>query len=265
MITITSPQNARIKRLVRLRKRSERDSSMLTVIDGIKEIRCALDAGIKIAELYACEELLADADDSLAIDAASGASEIFSVSEEAFRKGAYGDRVEGLIAVVPIPKLELNDLTLGDCPLLLVIEGLEKPGNLGAVIRSADAAGVTAVIACEAKTDLFNPNAIRASIGTIFSVPVAGASSLETIEWLTNKGIHSFAATPHAESNHVDVDFKIPTAIVLGSEHHGLTNTWLEGADATIRIPMQGKADSLNLAMSATVLAFEAARQRGWS
>jgi TrmH family RNA methyltransferase len=264
LITINSPQNARIKRLVRLRKRSERDSSLLTVIDGIKEIRCALEAGIKIAELYVCEELLPDCDDGLAVEAGSAASEKFSVSEEVFRKGAYGDRVEGLIAVVPIPRLELKDLTLGDCPLLLVIEGLEKPGNLGAVIRSADAAGVTGVIACEAKTDLFNPNAIRASIGTIFSVPLIRASSSETIGWLKSNGIHSFAATPYAESNHVDTDFKRPTAIVLGSEHHGLTNTWLNGADATVRIPMQGKADSLNLAMSATILAFEARRQRGW-
>ncbi|MDA1140489.1 MAG: RNA methyltransferase [Planctomycetota bacterium] len=264
MITITSPQNARIKRLVRLRKRSERDSSQLTVIDGVKEIRCAMEAGAEIAELYVCEELLADGDAGLAAEAGARASESYMVSEEVFRKGAYGDRVEGLIAVVPIPMVELKDLSLGDCPLLLVIEGLEKPGNLGAVIRSADAAGVTGVIACEAKTDLFNPNAIRASIGTIFSVPVIRASSSETIGWLKNNGIHSIAATPNAETNHTDADFRRPTALVLGSEHHGLTDTWLEGADATIRIPMQGKADSLNLAMSATILAFEAARQRGW-
>ncbi len=264
MITIASPQNARIKRLVRLRKRSERDSSRLTVIDGIRESRRALEAGIEIAELYICGKLIAEDDAGLVVEAESKATEVFEVTEKAFRKGAYGDRVEGLIAVVPIPRLVLQDLPLGDCPLLLVLEGLEKPGNLGAVIRSADAAGVTGVIACEPETDLFNPNAIRASIGTIFSVLTATASSAETIQWLKENDIHTLAATPHAETAHTDADFCRPSAIVLGSEHHGLTDTWLQGADATIRIPMQGKADSLNLAMSATILAFEAARQRGW-
>jgi TrmH family RNA methyltransferase len=181
-----------------------------------------------------------------------------------FEKLSYRDRPDGLLAIAPQLRRALGDLDLGAAPLLVVAEAIEKPGNLGTILRSADAAGVDAVIVCDRCTDVNNPNVVRASIGTLFSVPVAEATSAEAFEALRARGIQIVAATPHAERLYSDVDMTRGTAIVVGAEQYGLSDTWMRQADAAVQIPMLGQADSLNVAAATTILLYEAARQRGF-
>jgi TrmH family RNA methyltransferase len=175
---------------------------------------------------------------------------------------SYRDRPDGLLAVVPQRHLGLGELAPPPDPLLLVCERIEKPGNLGTMLRSADAGGVHAVIVCDRCTDLHNPNTVRASIGTLFSLPVAEAPSAEAVRWLKERGIAIVAATPSATQHPADIDLARGAAIVVGAEQYGLTDAWLEAADLRVRIPMLGQADSLNVAAAATILIYEAARQR---
>jgi TrmH family RNA methyltransferase len=265
---IDSPTNPRIKAALRLRERRERDATGLTLIDGGREALRAMEAGAVVEAAFVCPPLLASREAQRVAEKLSqsfgpfGASiEYAEVSERAFERLAYGDRADGVILVVRAPKVELADVPLPATPLVVVTEDVEKPGNVGAILRSADAVGADAVIAVGG-TDLFNPNVIRASVGTVFTVPVVAATAAETEAWLRSKGIRIVASLVDAERLHVDADLRGPLAIVLGSEATGLSEAWRSEGVEGIRLPMAGVADSLNVSVAAAVLLYEAWRQR---
>jgi len=195
-------------------------------------------------------------------EAKSKGAALFELTQIAFEKVAYRDRPEGILGVFKQWSQTLGDLKLGDPPFLLIAESIEKPGNLGTILRSADAAGVDAVICCDPVTDLFNPNVIRSSTGVLFSMPTVMTTTRETIDWLQKSGIQAVATTPHAERYHTEIDLTGPIAVVMGSEQFGLSETWLDACSQQARIPMAGQADSLNVAMATLVTLFEAVRQR---
>jgi TrmH family RNA methyltransferase len=260
---ITSRANPRIRAAARLRERRERDRIGRTLVDGAREIGRAAAAGARIETVFVSLELAlsGEAAEALAQLGRAGIRPL-EVSRAALGKLAFGDRSDGLVAVVEVPPLELDRLALGSEPLVLVLEGLEKPGNVGAILRTADAAGVDAVIAASPRTDLFNPNAIRASLGTIFSVPLASGSSAEVRAWLAGRGIRVLATRAGAAATHTETDLRGPLALVLGAEADGLDDAWSGDGIEAIGIPMAGMADSLNVAAAAAVLAYEARRQR---
>jgi RNA methyltransferase, TrmH family len=260
---LASPSNPRIKSVARLRDRRERESSGLTLVDGAREVRRALDAGVEVIEAFVCEPLLAGEDARAALDGLRARNvPVTTTTEVAFAKIAFGDRAEGIVAVVRAPSLMLADLRLPDDPLVVVVEGVEKPGNVGAVLRSADGAGADALIAASPRTDLANPNVIRASAGTIFAVPLAAVPSGEVLAWLRERGLRVVAARVDAEMPYTDADLTGPLALVLGSETDGLTAAWRVDGVETVRLPMHGIADSLNVSVSAAILLYEARRQR---
>lgn len=266
-MTITSLQNPRIKELVLLQqKSSERRKQGLFVVEGRRELQHCIDAGMKVAELFCCPQLLeADVNntgsDIFTIDE-SGTTPRTDVSPQVYAKIAYRGTTEGIIATVHTPSKTLEELSLPDNPLVMVLESVEKPGNLGAILRSADAAGVDAVIVCDPLTDVFNPNLIRSSIGAIFTVPVATCSSEECISYLKARNIQILTAQLQDSSLYYDTPMTMGTAIIMGTESTGLSCQWREAADAHIRIPMLGRLDSLNVSVSAAILMFEAVRQR---
>ena len=261
---VTSLANPRIKAAVALRDRRERDRAGLTLVDGAREVRRALDADVVVEEAFVCESLLAGPDARMALDRLR-ASEVplQPVSEAVFAKLAFGQRGEGLVAVVRIPSLALGALELPAGPLVVVVEAVEKPGNLGAILRSADGAGADAVIAASPRTDLFNPNAIRGSAGTIFSLPLATATTAEAQAWLTERSLRIVTARVDADRVYSEVDLTGPLALVVGAEAEGLSDTWRGPGVESVRIPMLGVADSLNVSVSAAILLYEARRQRG--
>lgn len=260
---IASPSNPRVKATARLRDRRQRDETALTLVDGAREVRRALDAGAGVVEAFVCEPLLAGEDARSVLDAlATRDIPTISTTEAAFAKIAFGDRADGLIAVVRIPSMRLDDLALPEDPLIVVIEGVEKPGNLGAVLRSADGAGVDALIAAAPRTDLMNPNAIRASAGTIFTVPIASAATADVVDWLGRRSIPIVATLVDADTLYMDADLTGPLALAFGSEAAGLTDAWRTPGISGIRLPMLGIADSLNVSASAAVVLYEARRQR---
>jgi TrmH family RNA methyltransferase len=259
---ITSPQNARIKAVAALRDRRDRERQGRIIIDGAREILRALQSGMDVEEVFICEPLCRSDDCRAALAEASrnGVRRI-DVGERAFDKLAFGDRADGVVAVARAPSVELRALRLGSDPFVVVLEGVEKPGNLGAVLRSADAAGADALIAAGG-TDLFNPNAIRASLGTIFHVPVAAGPTPEVIAWLREQGLRILAARVDGARLYTQANLTGPVAVVLGSEASGLGAAWsAEGIEA-VRLPMHGMADSLNVSAAAAVLLYEARRQR---
>ena len=260
---ITSLTNPRVKAAVRLRDRRERDETGLTIVDGAREILRAIDRGVEVAEVFVSRGLVRspDARDATArLDAAQ--APVRDVSDAVLAKIAFGDRSDGIVAVVRTPSTSLNEIALQTDPLVVVVERVEKPGNLGAILRTAAGAGVDAVVAADARTDLFNPNAIRASLGSIFSIPLASASSAEVLDWLAAHGVAPIAARVDADTHYTDVDLRGPVAIVLGSEADGLTEAWSDPRVTSVRIPMRGIADSLNVSVAAAVLLYEAVRQR---
>lgn len=260
---ITSTSNPRIKALVRLRTRRERDTTGTFLVEGYRELTRALDAGVRIETLYTCDELyLGGNEPALVARVASDGSEIVPVAPEPFAKASYRDRPEGLVAVARQFDTSLDRIDLDDDPLLLVVEAIEKPGNLGTMLRTADAAGVRGVVVTDPTTDPFNPNVVRASLGTLFTVPVAVTDTPAAIAHLARHGVTTFATTPDATLPHSAADLTGPVAIVVGSEQYGLSDTWLTGADERIVIPMPGSVDSLNAAMAAGIVIFEALRQR---
>jgi RNA methyltransferase, TrmH family len=261
-LEITSPANARIKHLVALRRRRERDQAGVTLVEGQAEIQLALAAGVEPQALYYCPDLASPAAGQVADLAAARGAEIVRVSKPVFEKISYREGPDGLLAVVPAVETALSGLPPGDRPLVLVCAGLEKPGNLGAILRTADAAGVAAVIAADPVTDWGNPNVVRASKGTIFSVPVASATGTAVLDWVRARGLQLVAAAPDATRLITDSDLTGPTAIAVGAEQSGLSGQWLERADVTVRIPMFGLADSLNVSTSAAIITYEAVRQR---
>lgn len=266
MPVITSLQNARVKNAVRLRDRRHREKQGRFPIDGTRELLRAIRAGLRLLEVFVCEPLCQSEDARRALgelsELTAGGCEIFHVSKPVFEKLAFGDRAEGLLAVAQTPTPGLSDLKLPDSPLVAVLEGVEKPGNVGAVLRTADAAGLSAVIVADGRTDLFNPNAIRASLGTIFTMPVCSADAEETLNWLRRNELAIHAARVDGSVPYTDVDYRHPTAIVLGSETEGLSDVWRSDDVTPIRLPMLGVGDSLNVSATAAVLFYEAIRQR---
>jgi RNA methyltransferase, TrmH family len=261
-LEITSPANPRIKQLVALRRRRERDQAAVTLVEGLAEVRLALAAGVRPDSLYYCPDLSSPDGLDLADDVAALGAEVIRVSRPVFEKVSYREGPDGWLAVVPAIGASLDHLDLPESPLVLVCAGLEKPGNLGAILRTADAAGVAAVIAADPVTDWGNPNVVRASKGTVFSVPVASGTSAEVLGWLAVNRLKIVAATPDARQLITEADLTGRTAIAVGAEQAGLTAEWLERAEVRVRIPMFGRADSLNVSTSAAIVTYEALRQR---
>ena len=266
---ITSRKNEKIKEALALYKRAERDRRGQTLVEGYRQVLAALEAGAALETLFFCREIwLGENEDALVQRAAAAGARLEPTSAHVFERLSIRERPDGLIAVVAPSRRCLDDLDgiLGDrasC-LLLAVEGIEKPGNLGAILRSADGAGVDAVLVCDRITDVHNPNVVRASLGTLFFVPVIEATSAAALDWLIERGIQVLSASPLASLAYTDADLEPPTAIVVGSEQYGLDRSWLEAAGTVaVSIPMLGKADSLNVAQAATLLVYEAVRQRG--
>lgn len=271
---ISSLQNPRVKQLVKLRDRRPRDEAGVFLVEGYREIRRALERNVALRELYYSPEwFLGENEPALIAQAQAAGAEAFELTREAFAKVAYRERPDGLLAVAPQWKRSLADIepllarsAAGDAatktPFLLVVEAIEKPGNLGTILRSADAAGCDAVIVCDPVTDIFNPNVVRASTGVLFSVPLVVDESVRVADWLRDKKIRTVATTPAAEKLYTDVSLRGPLAVIMGSEQYGLSKFWLEHADQPVRIPMAGQADSLNVAMATIITLFEAVRQR---
>jgi RNA methyltransferase, TrmH family len=261
-LEITSPANPRIKQLVALRRRRERDRAAVTLVEGLAEVRLALDAGVRPLALYYCPELSGPDEQDLTGSAASRGGELIRVTRPVFEKISYREGPDGWLAVVPAIEASLSHLNVPADPLVLICAGLEKPGNLGAILRTADAAGVAAVIAADPVTDWGNPNVVRASKGTVFSVPVASGSSAAVLDWIAGHRLQVVAAAPDARQLITEADLTGPTAIAVGAEQTGLTAEWLDRADLRVRIPMFGRADSLNVSTSAAIITYEAVRQR---
>jgi RNA methyltransferase, TrmH family len=262
-VEIESPANPRLRAALGLRERRERDASGLTLVDGGREARRAIEAGVEVESAFVCSELL-DADGRQAVAALGrtrGRKELLATSRRAFERLAYGDRADGIVLVVRPPATDLAMLDLPPEPLLVVTEDVEKPGNLGAILRTADAVAAVAVIAAGG-TDLFNPNVIRASVGTAFTMPLAAAPAGEVLAWLREHRIRPVVARVDAETLHVDADLRGAIALVVGSEAEGLSDVWAGEDMLPIRLPMLGVADSLNVSAAAAVLVYEAWRQR---
>ena len=257
---ISSLQNTKVKQLVALQqKSSERRKQGVFVVEGIRELQHCLNAGYTINSIFFCPELT---DTGALSSLLSESIASYEVSPEVYEKIAYRGSTEGVIATVQSKQLALKDLHLSKQPLLIVLESVEKPGNLGAILRSADAAGADAVIICDPLTDLYNPNLIRSSIGAIFSVPCIACSSDDCINFLKQNNINILTAQLQDSKLYYDTDMTCGTAIIMGTESTGLTDVWRKAADAHIRIPMLGQLDSLNVSVSAAILLFEAVRQR---
>ena len=259
--TITSTQNPKIKNLLALEKPRERRKQCLFVVEGKKEIRLALDAGYRIGNLFFCEELITP-DELKSFDTSDKL--IIPVSKEVFDKIAIRENSGGVLAVAEQKTHRLDNIKLSDNPLVLVLESVEKPGNLGAILRTADAAGVDAVIICDPQTDFYNPNVIRSSIGCIFTKQIASASSEETLKWLKENNVAPYCTYLRASKPYHEVDYTKPCAVVMGTEATGLSDIWVKNAAQNIIIPMQGAIDSMNVSTAAAVVIFEARRQRGF-
>lgn len=260
---ISSIQNPKIKEVANLRERKTRKARGLFIVEGLAEFQLALESSFEFKEIFFCQELLESKKNNLIEKALKKCSQIFEVNKKVFAKISYGERQEGILGIARENHLRLDDLKLSHSPLILAVEKLEKPGNLGAILRTCDAAGVEAVIVCDGKTDIYNPNCIRASLGAFFSIPVIEETSSNTIAWFKKNNFKIFLATPEGELFYSKVDFSGFSAIVLGSEDKGLSTLWLNSSDLKIKIPMKGKVNSLNLSVAASILIFEAKRQRG--
>jgi TrmH family RNA methyltransferase len=256
---ITSTHNPKLKSLLALEKPRERRKQQQFLIEGEKEIKLALAAGYRIGNVFFNDSLIPKEEVY-----AMGFTEqmILPVSQEVFGKLAVRENSAGLVAVAEMKPLRLDLLKLSASPLILVLESVEKPGNLGAILRTADAAGVDAVIVCDPQTDFYNPNVIRSSVGCAFTVPVAVSTTEEAIAWLRKNRVRMLATHLEASQPYDQSDLTKPTAIVMGTESTGLSDKWVKAADARIIIPMHGRVDSMNVSVSAAVVVFEAIRQR---
>lgn len=259
---ISSAQNPKLKLLLQLQqKSSERRKHGLFVVEGLREILHCLSADYEIDSLFYCPQI-ADNGALEQIQCVSPSNRCYEINSDIYQKVAYRGGTEGVIAEVRTRNLKLKDLKLSPSPLIMVLESVEKPGNLGAILRSADASGVDAVIVCDPLTDLFNPNLIRSSIGAVFTVPTVACPSSECIGFMKEHGIQILTAQLQDSSLYYATDMRRPTAIIMGTEATGLTQQWRDAADAHIRIPMLGRLDSLNVSVSAAILMYEAVRQR---
>jgi TrmH family RNA methyltransferase len=261
--TITSLQNQRVKDALRLRERRGRKLQDRIIIDGAREVRRALEADFALAELYVCEELVRCPDALRVIELGREREvELLRVSPNVMGKLAFGQRIEGVIAVASTPRNRWPEDGLTDPSIVVVLERVEKPGNLGGVLRTADAAGVGAVLIADTKVDVYGPNTIRASLGTVFSLPVVSAAGTEILAWLRRQEIAMFAARVDGAIDYAAADFAGRVALVLGSEAEGLSPLWRAADITSVALPMLGKADSLNVSVTAAVLVYEALRQQ---
>jgi TrmH family RNA methyltransferase len=258
---ITSRHNPKLKHAASLRNRRNRDRHAATLVDGVREISRVAIAGGQLVELFMCDALLAEHELQL-LDQIAPNVDRYEIDRELFARLAYGDRYDGAIAVVATRTPELHELSLPARPLIAVVESIEKPGNLGAILRSADGAGFDAVVVADPVIDLWNPNTIRASVGTVFHRRVAVATAEATRQWLVDLHLPMYAAQPEASVDYTSASFLDGGAIVLGSEAHGLSPVWQHAAVTPISLPMLGVGDSLNVSVTAAVLMYEARRQR---
>lgn len=260
---ITSPHNPRLKTVLKLRERKHRDQAGLMLVEGDEEFSLASASGARLQMVFFCPALIRTTDVDERVQALEAQNiEVVEVTATIFTKLAYRENPDGWLAVASIPRHSLTDWRLSQTPLVLVAEAVEKPGNLGALLRSADAAGVEGVLVCDRRTDVYNPNVVRASKGTVFSVPVVECESSAALDWLQGKGLAIVAATPQATTLYTQADFRGPLAIAVGTEKEGLSPLWLDHASLAVRIPMLGQVNSLNVATAATLLLYEAVRQR---
>ena len=261
---ITSLTNSGIKRVVQLRDRKTRLTTGLTIVEGVREITQAQEAGVVFKELYMCQELLVSTkiSDIAATSGRNSKVPVYEISKAIFSKIAYGDRAEGVLAVCAPATISFKDLSKKRQPLYVIVEGVEKPGNLGAILRTCDAAGVDGVIVCDGKTDIYNPNVIRASLGVVFSVKVIVSSNNEAIKFLRSQNVMVCATWPKAKMLYTKIKFNNALAIVVGSEQNGLSKFWNQHADYKVKIPMNGRADSLNVSATTAILLYEIIRQR---
>lgn len=256
---ITSTQNPKIKSLLSLEKPRERRRQQLFLVEGRKEIEMALASGYKIGNLFYCVDIFPERDlKELKIEDKL----LVPITKELFDKIAVRENSGGIIAVAEMKPHRLDGIKLSKTPLVLVLESVEKPGNLGAILRTSDAAGVDAVILCDPQTDFYNPNVVRTSLGCIFTQQVAAATSEETIAWLKKNSLRIYCTYLKASQPYDEVNYKVPAAIVMGTESTGLSDLWVKNSHANIIIPMQGKIDSMNVSTAAAVVVFEAMRQR---
>jgi TrmH family RNA methyltransferase len=263
-VDIASAANPRVKAAVRLRDRRERDRTGRTIVDGAREILNALDGGARVIEAYVYEPLVTSLDARTAVvRLRDGGATVLTMSAATFERVAFGERSDGVVTIVEMPATDIDRLRLPSDPLLLVVEAVEKPGNLGAIVRTADGAGADAVIAASPITDVFNPNAIRASLGTVFAVPVAAAPTADVLAWLRRVPVRIVAARVDAQALYTHVDLRGPVGIVVGNEAGGLSAAWSASDVDAVRLPMLGEADSLNVSAAAAILLYEARRQRG--
>ncbi len=261
--TLTSVRNPAVKEALLLRSPRHRRTSGLTLVDGLREVSRMAEAGVRAERVFWCRDILPERRLEPALSRfLKTCGQICFVNETVCGKLAYGERQEGLVAVARPKEKKLRDLALPSRPFAVLAEGLEKPGNLGAVIRSCDAALVDALVLIDCATDVFNPNVIRASLGTVFGVPVARASRHEARSWLSKNGLAVYAASPDADRLYSEVSYDRPSAVVLGSESRGLAAFWLKEADERVRLPMRGRGDSLNVSVTAGIIIYEALRQR---
>ena len=262
---LTSTQNATLKSVMKLRDRRDREKRRLTVLEGYRELTRAQEYGMELVEcFFAPEMFLGENEFTVLKSLAESGVRVYQVPPFMLEKMAYRDRPEGLIATAKMLRHTLDDLPVVENGLYLVAEAVEKPGNLGSMLRSADAAGVDGMIICDKTTDIYNPNVIRASTGALFAVPLAEATTDETFAWLRKHNIKILSATPHTDNIYTDVDLTTSVAIAVGTEQTGLTERWMTECDLPVVIPMLGQIDSLNVATATTILLYEAARQRNW-
>ncbi len=269
-ILISSLQHAQGKQLIKLNKRRTRDAEQLTSVEGVREAARALTSNIIPHNAFICPDLIKNTEAQTVVDqlyqlADAHRFQVFDVSTAVYQKMAYRGTTGGILLVIPYLNQTLDNLPISQNPFLAIIDGVEKPGNLGAILRTADAAGVDGLILTgdvPGGTDIHNPNVIRASLGALFSVPVVTGSAQTVIQWLREKGIQIVVTTPDADELYTAVDLHPPTAIIMGSEAHGLLATWLNAANQKVRIPMHGLMDSLNLSTATALLFYEVVRQR---
>ena len=261
---ITSLQNSAIKNIVKLYKSSrERREQQLFVIEGARELSLALQSNYIINSVYVCRDMFSK---SKYPDVLNSLSEsiVLDISPSVFEKIAYRENSDGIVALAKPKQHGLSDLKISANPFIIILESVEKPGNLGAVLRTADAAAVDAVIICDNQTDLYNPNVIRSGVGGLFTLQTAICNSQEAMEWLNTNNINVYAAELNGAKQYHTIDYTTPSAIVMGTEAEGLTDFWINNAKERIKIPMRGMIDSLNVSVSTAVITFEAMRQRGF-
>jgi TrmH family RNA methyltransferase len=261
---ITSLQNTGIKNVVKLYKSSkDRREQQLFVIEGARELSLALQSGYNIKSVYVCRDMFINTKYPNVLDSIQN-NIIFEISALVFEKIAYRENSDGIVALAEPKQHDLKDIKLSDNPFIIILESVEKPGNLGAILRSADAAAVDAVIICDNQTDLYNPNVIRSGVGGLFTVQTVICKSEEALEWLKSNRINVYAAELNGAVQYHKVDYTLPSAIVMGTEADGLTDFWINNSNERIKIPMNGMIDSLNVSVSTAIITFEAMRQRGF-